>query len=97
MGVSIAGASLFRSHNSDVEAEAEALLCGVKMAVLLKLEHIIVEGDCQEVIKALNEFLASPCWRISLILKKRLSLPSELVLSRMGQQAPKLFDHSLKE
>ncbi|XP_004295786.1 PREDICTED: uncharacterized protein LOC101312040 [Fragaria vesca subsp. vesca] len=40
------GASLFRSHNSAVEAEAEALLCGVKMAVVLKLEHIIVEGDC---------------------------------------------------
>ncbi|KAL6190347.1 hypothetical protein ACLB2K_036745 [Fragaria x ananassa] len=69
MSVSIAGASLFRSHNSAVEAEAEALLCGVKMAMLLKLEHIIVEGDCQEVIKALNEPLASPCWRISPILK----------------------------
>ncbi|KAL6192213.1 hypothetical protein ACLB2K_038598 [Fragaria x ananassa] len=27
-------------------------------------------GDCQEVIKALNESLASPCWRISHILKK---------------------------
>ncbi|KAL6133237.1 hypothetical protein ACLB2K_065474 [Fragaria x ananassa] len=61
MGVSIAGASLFRSHKSAVEAEAEALLCGVKMAVFLKLEHSIVEGDCQEVIKALNESLASPC------------------------------------
>ncbi|KAL6181104.1 hypothetical protein ACLB2K_047760 [Fragaria x ananassa] len=48
MGVSIAGASLFLSHNSAIEAEAEAFLCGVKMAVLLKLEHIIVEGDCQE-------------------------------------------------
>ncbi|XP_004301358.1 PREDICTED: putative ribonuclease H protein At1g65750-like [Fragaria vesca subsp. vesca] len=70
MGVSIAGASLFRSYNSTVEAEAKALLCGVKMAVVLKLEHIIVEGDCQEVIKALNESLASPCWRISPILKK---------------------------
>ena len=40
------------------------------MGVLLKFEHIIVEGDCQEVIKALNESLASPCWRISPILKK---------------------------
>ncbi|KAL6213991.1 hypothetical protein ACLB2K_013429 [Fragaria x ananassa] len=70
MGVSIVGASLFRSHNSTVEAEADALLCGIKMAVLLKLEHIIVERDCQEVIKALNESLASPCWRISPILKK---------------------------
>ncbi|KAL6201585.1 hypothetical protein ACLB2K_025298 [Fragaria x ananassa] len=65
-----AGASLFRSHNSAVEAEAKALLCGVKMAVVLKLEHIIIEGDCQEVIKALNESSASPCWRISPILKK---------------------------
>ncbi|KAL6199777.1 hypothetical protein ACLB2K_029560 [Fragaria x ananassa] len=70
MGVSIAGASLFWSHNSAVEAEAKAFFCGVKMVVLLKLLHIIVEGDCQEVIKALNDFSASRCWRISLILKK---------------------------
>ncbi|KAL6214904.1 hypothetical protein ACLB2K_014336 [Fragaria x ananassa] len=69
-------ASLFRSHNSAVEAEAEVLLCGVKMAMLLKLEHIFVEGDCQEVIKALNESLASPCWRISSILKKVAHLVS---------------------
>ncbi|KAL6203064.1 hypothetical protein ACLB2K_026768 [Fragaria x ananassa] len=40
------GASLFRPHNLVVEANVEALLCGVKMAVVLKLEHIIVEGDC---------------------------------------------------
>ncbi|KAL6202874.1 hypothetical protein ACLB2K_026578 [Fragaria x ananassa] len=70
MGVSIAGTSLFRSHNSTAEAEAKALFCGVKMAVLLKLQHIIFEGDCQEVIKGLNDSLASPCWRISPILKK---------------------------
>ncbi|KAL6211155.1 hypothetical protein ACLB2K_016382 [Fragaria x ananassa] len=70
MGFSIAGASLFRSHNSAVEAEAEALLYGLRMAVVLKLEKIIVEGDCQEVIKALSDSSSSPSWRISPILKK---------------------------
>ncbi|KAL6216882.1 hypothetical protein ACLB2K_010100 [Fragaria x ananassa] len=70
MGFSIAGASLFRSHNSAVDAEAEALLYGLRMAVVLKLEKIIVEGDCQEVIKALSDSSSSPSWRISPILKK---------------------------
>ncbi|KAL6129083.1 hypothetical protein ACLB2K_072436 [Fragaria x ananassa] len=40
------------------------------MAVVLKLEKIIVEGDCQEVIKALSDSSSSPSWRISPILKK---------------------------
>ncbi|KAL6203622.1 hypothetical protein ACLB2K_027322 [Fragaria x ananassa] len=70
MSLSIARASLFRSHNSTVEAEAEDLLYGLRMAVVLKLEKIIVEGDCQEVIKALSDFSSSPSWRISPILKK---------------------------
>ena len=70
MGFSIAGASLFRSHNSAVEAEAEALLYGLRMAVVLKLEKIIVEGDYQEVIKALSDSSSSLSCRISPILKK---------------------------
>ncbi|XP_050378331.1 uncharacterized protein LOC126795560 [Argentina anserina] len=48
-GESIIGANLLSSHNSVVEAEAEAVVRGLQLAVHAKLSSIVVDGYCLEV------------------------------------------------
>ncbi|XP_062005568.1 uncharacterized protein LOC133722711 [Rosa rugosa] len=69
-GQSIAGASILKSHNSPIEVEAEAVVKGLQLAAFLKLQNIILEGDCQELFHALNNSSSSPNWKISHMLNK---------------------------
>ncbi|XP_024172085.1 uncharacterized protein LOC112178113 [Rosa chinensis] len=64
-GHSIAGASIHGSHNSAIEVEAEAVVKGLQLAAHMNLQKIIVEGDCNEVLTALNNSSCHPNWRIS--------------------------------
>ncbi|XP_062020795.1 uncharacterized protein LOC133737203 [Rosa rugosa] len=65
MGFSIAGASIHEKFNSAIEAEAAAVVKGLQLAAHLKLQQIILEGDCQEVISAMEDPSVNPNWRIS--------------------------------
>ncbi|XP_062029043.1 uncharacterized protein LOC133745063 [Rosa rugosa] len=69
-GNSIAGASILGNHNSPIEVEADAVVKGLQLAAFLKIQNIIIEGDCQELFHALNNPSSSPNWRISHMLSK---------------------------
>ncbi|KAL6209744.1 hypothetical protein ACLB2K_020684 [Fragaria x ananassa] len=50
-GSSIAGASLHGSHNSAIEVEADAALRAFQLAAHLRLQNIVIESDCQDIIR----------------------------------------------
>jgi ribonuclease HI len=64
----IAGSSTVAKANSVIEAEAMALVGGVKLALQLKLDHVIMESDSQELISALDNRIERGNWRIYPIL-----------------------------
>lgn len=55
-GSSIAGASQHGSHNSAIEVEADAALRALQLVAHLRLQNIVIERDCQDIIKALNSY-----------------------------------------
>ncbi|KAM5561039.1 hypothetical protein ABKV19_021911 [Rosa sericea] len=69
-GFSIAGASLHGIHNSVIEVEADAVVKGLQLAAHLKIQNILLESDCQEVIRALEDPKLCPNWRISPMIDK---------------------------
>lgn len=71
---SIAGASLHGSHNSAMEVEADAALRALQLAAHLRLQNIVIESDCQDIIKALNSYPLTTSWKISPIISKIMHL-----------------------
>ncbi|XP_061994237.1 uncharacterized protein LOC133712170 [Rosa rugosa] len=69
-GFSIAGDSFHSSHNSTIEVEADAVVKGLQLAAHMKIQNIILESDCQEVIRALDNTEFCPNWRISPMIDK---------------------------
>ncbi|XP_062025658.1 uncharacterized protein LOC133741974 [Rosa rugosa] len=69
-GFSVAVASLHGNHNSAIEAEAQAVVKGFQLAAHLKIQNIILESDCQDVIRALDNLMFCPNWRISLMINR---------------------------
>ncbi|XP_004306195.1 PREDICTED: uncharacterized protein LOC101291953 [Fragaria vesca subsp. vesca] len=69
-GNSVAGASIFASHNSIEEAETNAVLHGILLAAHHNLKDISLECDSQYVVKALRDSNATHNWRISPLLSR---------------------------
>lgn len=63
-GKFIAGSALSSSTSSIIEAEATALVNGIKVAVQLNLENVILESDSQEIMTALDNHIERGNWRI---------------------------------
>ncbi|KAL6178856.1 hypothetical protein ACLB2K_050373 [Fragaria x ananassa] len=69
-GCSIVGASLLCSHNYVVEAEADSVVKGLQIARFMNLKNVIIEGDCQEIIRSLSSPTFTPNWKILPILNR---------------------------
>lgn len=64
MGCFVAGAAKSFVAHSSIEAEAAALIEGMKLAINLNLDNIIVESDSKELILALDNHIEKGNWRI---------------------------------
>ena len=71
---SIVGASLHGSHNSAIEVEVDAALRALQLVAHLRLQNIVIESDCQDIIKALNSYPLTTSWKISPIISKIMHL-----------------------
>ncbi|KAK9913636.1 hypothetical protein M0R45_037446 [Rubus argutus] len=60
----IAGSATISSTSSVIEAEAAALVKGMKLAVQLNLDNVVLESDSQELINALDNHIERGNWRI---------------------------------
>ncbi|KAL6184355.1 hypothetical protein ACLB2K_045757 [Fragaria x ananassa] len=98
-GCSIAGASLLCSHNSVVEAEADSVVKGLQIAMFLNLKNVIIEGDCQEVIRSLSSPTFTPNWKILPILNRvKFLLPAfdEVLWNWVPREANRVVDAAAK-
>lgn len=98
-GCSIAGASLLCSHNSVVEAEADSVVKGLQIARFLNLKNVIIEGDCQEVIRSLSSPTFTPNWKILPILNRvKFLLPAfdEVLWNWVPREANRVADAAAK-